>query len=51
LEDLVRQVGGELVDATALVGPDTDAHVFESAPKEARQLQQARVLVTNGLGF
>ncbi|WP_315123727.1 metal ABC transporter solute-binding protein, Zn/Mn family [Comamonas antarctica] len=51
LADLAREVGGEMVDVTALVGPDGDAHVFEPTPRQARQLQQARVLVSNGLGF
>lgn len=51
LADLVRQVGGELVDVVALVGPDADAHVFEPSPQDAKQLQQASVLVINGLGF
>lgn len=51
LADLVGEVGGDRVEVTALVGPDGDAHVFEPTPRQARQLQQARVLVTNGLGF
>ena len=51
LADLVREVGGDRVEVTALVGADGDAHVFEPTPRQARQLQQARVLVTNGLGF
>ncbi|MBS7781411.1 zinc ABC transporter substrate-binding protein [Acidovorax sp. CCYZU-2555] len=51
LADLTRQVGGERVDVTALVGADGDAHVFEPTPRQAGQLQQARVLVSNGLGF
>lgn len=51
LADLVRQVGGDLVDVSPLVGPDADAHVYEPSPQDAMKLQQARVLVTNGLGF
>ncbi len=51
LADLTRQVGGDRVDVTALVGADGDAHVFEPTPRQAGQLQQARVLVSNGLGF
>ena len=51
LADLVREVGGDAVDVVSLVGPDGDAHVFEPTPQDARKLQQARVLVTNGLGF
>jgi zinc/manganese transport system substrate-binding protein len=51
LQDLTRQVGGDLVTVSALVGPDGDAHVFEPTPQQARQLLQAKVLVANGLGF
>jgi zinc/manganese transport system substrate-binding protein len=51
LADLVRQVGGDAVDVVPLVGPDADAHVFEPTPQDARRLQQAKVLVINGLGF
>ncbi|GAB2810150.1 metal ABC transporter substrate-binding protein [Comamonas piscis] len=51
LQDLTRQVGGDLVSVSALVGPDGDAHVFEPTPQQARQLQQAQLLVANGLDF
>lgn len=51
LADLAKQVGGDAVDVVALVGPDADAHVFEPTPQDAMKLQQASVLVTNGLGF
>lgn len=51
LQDLTRQVGADLVSVSALVGPDGDAHVFEPTPQQARQLQQAKVLVANGLDF
>ncbi|MFT3778396.1 MAG: metal ABC transporter substrate-binding protein [Ottowia sp.] len=51
LADMVRQIGGDAVEVASLVGPDGDAHVFEPTPQHARALQQARVLVVNGLGF
>jgi zinc/manganese transport system substrate-binding protein len=51
LGDLVRQVGGDLVDVAVLVGPDTDAHTYQPRPSDARTLAAAQVLVTNGLGF
>ena len=51
LQDLTRQIGGDQVDVTALVGADGDAHVFEPTPLQARQLQGASLLVSNGLGF
>jgi zinc/manganese transport system substrate-binding protein len=51
LADLVRQVGGDRVEVTALVGPDGDGHVYSPTPADARRLAQARLVVTNGLGF
>jgi zinc/manganese transport system substrate-binding protein len=51
LDDLVRNVGGERVSVTALVGPDGDAHVFTPAAKDAQAIRQAQLVVINGLGF
>ena len=51
LGDLVRQVGGERVQVDVLVGPGADAHVFQPAPSQARQVAQAQVVFANGLGF
>lgn len=51
LGDLVREVGGEAVDVTTLVGPDSDAHTYQPRPSDARALAGAKVLVSNGLGF
>lgn len=51
LGDLVRVVGAERVSVTTLVGPNEDAHVFEPRPSDAKTLLQAKLLVTNGLGF
>lgn len=51
LADLAQQVGGDVVDVAPLVGPNGDAHVFEPSAQDAMKLQQAAVLVTNGLGF
>lgn len=51
LADLVRQVGGERVDLTVLVGIGGDGHVFQPSPAQARSVAQAQVLVSNGLGY
>ncbi|MFD1712470.1 metal ABC transporter substrate-binding protein [Ottowia sp. GY511] len=51
LADMVRQVGGDRVAVQALVGPGEDAHVFQPSPSHARQVGQAQLLVTNGLGY
>jgi zinc/manganese transport system substrate-binding protein len=51
LADMVREVGGDAVAVTALVGPNADAHVFEPSPADARRLAGADLVVVNGLGF
>ncbi len=51
LADFVRQVGGDRVEVTTLVGPDADAHVYSPTPADSRRLAEARVEVTNGLRF
>lgn len=51
LADMAREVGGDAVEVTALVGPDADAHVFEPRPADVRRLAGAGLVVVNGLGF
>jgi zinc/manganese transport system substrate-binding protein len=51
LGDLVKQVGGDHVDVTTLVGPNGDAHVYEPTPADARNTAAAGLVVVNGLGF
>ncbi len=49
--DLARKVGGEHVELATLVGPDSDAHVYEPRPRDAMTLAQADVILANGLSF
>ncbi len=51
LGDMVRQIGGDEVAVTTLVGPDGDAHVYEPTPADARALGAANLVVANGLGM
>ncbi|AWB07623.1 metal ABC transporter substrate-binding protein (plasmid) [Azospirillum humicireducens] len=51
LGDMVRQIGGDEVAVTTLVGPDGDAHVYEPTPADARALGTANLVVVNGLGM
>jgi zinc/manganese transport system substrate-binding protein len=51
LSDLVKNVGGDRVDARALVGPNGDAHVYQPSPSDAKTLADAKVVFVNGLGF
>ena len=49
--DMVKQIGGEHVAVTTLVGPDGDAHVYQPTPADARAISEAEILVVNGLQF
>lgn len=51
LGDLVRNVGGERVAVTTLVGPNGDAHVYTPSPSDAKTIADAKLVVVNGLGF
>ena len=51
LADFVKNVGGDRVAVSALVGPNSDAHVYQPTPGDAKMLADAKVVVANGLGF
>lgn len=51
LGDMVRQVGGDLVEVTALVGPDGDAHGYQPTPDDLKAVAKADIVFVNGLGF
>jgi zinc/manganese transport system substrate-binding protein len=51
LGDIVGNVGGDRVMVKLLVGPNGDAHVYSPSPADAKTLADAKVIVTNGLGF
>jgi zinc/manganese transport system substrate-binding protein len=51
LADLARNVGGDAVDVTALVGPDSDAHAYSPSPADAKRVGDGNVVLVNGLGF
>jgi zinc/manganese transport system substrate-binding protein len=51
LADLTKNVGGDRVDVSALVGPGGDAHVYSPTPADARNVAAAKLVIVNGLGF
>ncbi|HMH98575.1 MAG TPA: metal ABC transporter substrate-binding protein [Bradyrhizobium sp.] len=51
LGDLVRNVGGDRVNVTTLVGPDGDVHVYAPAPADAKKIADAKLVIINGLGL
>jgi zinc/manganese transport system substrate-binding protein len=51
LGDFVRNVGGDLVNVTTLVGPDGDAHVYVPTPADAKRIADAKLVFVNGFGL
>ncbi|MDX3928956.1 MAG: zinc ABC transporter substrate-binding protein AztC [Shinella sp.] len=49
--DFAKNVGGDRVEVSTLVGADGDAHVYEPRPADAAALEKAGVVLVNGLEF
>ena len=49
--DFAKNVGGDRVHITTIVGPDGDAHVYEPSPADATAMAKANVVLVNGLHF
>ncbi len=51
IEEIVRSVGGDLVDVVTLVPPGQEAHEYDPTPKQVTRLEQADFAVFLGQGF
>ena len=51
IADFVRTIGGDRVNLTTLVGPDSDVHVYTPAPGDAKRIAEAKLVIVNGLGL
>ena len=51
LGDLVRNVGGGLVEVTVIVPPGADIHTFRVTPSDSVSIGEASLIVSNGLGL
>lgn len=49
--DFAKNVGGDRIELTTLVGPGGDAHVYEPKPADAVAMHDAKVVLVNGLHF
>jgi zinc/manganese transport system substrate-binding protein len=49
--DFAKNVGGDRIALTTLVGPNGDAHVYEPKPADAVVMAGADVVLVNGLHF
>ncbi len=51
LGDMVKEIGGDHIELTTLVGANGDTHVYRPTPQDARAVAEADVLFVNGLEF
>ena len=51
LGDMTQRVGGERVEVHTLVAQESDAHVYQPTPADAKTLARARLVIVNGFGF
>jgi zinc/manganese transport system substrate-binding protein len=51
LGDFAKEVGGDRVAVTTLVGPNSDVHVYTPSPADAKKVADAKLLIINGLGL
>ncbi len=49
--DIVRQVGGELIDLTLLLPIGADPHTFQPTPRDLASVADADVIFANGMGL
>jgi len=47
--DLAREIAGDRVELVELIPDGTDSHTFEPRPSDARYLQEADLIILNGL--
>ncbi len=51
IADFAKNVGGNRITLTTIVGPNGDAHVYEPKPADAVAMAKADVVLVNGLHF
>lgn len=49
--DVVREVGGECVDVTLLMGPGIDPHLYRASASDVARLSAAELIVYNGFNL
>lgn len=51
LQDMTRQIGGDLVEVDGILGPDAEPHEYEPRPSDADAVADADVVIENGAGL
>lgn len=47
--DFVKNIGGDYVQTTTLLGPGTDPHLYKATPSDIRTLRDADIIFASGL--
>lgn len=51
LGDIAKQIGGERVAVTNLVGPNQDSHAYHMTSGDIKKIRSAKLVLLNGLGL
>ncbi len=49
LEDAVQNIAGDLVRVESIMGPGVDPHLYRATPSDFRRMEQADLIIYNGL--
>lgn len=49
LEDLARQIGGDVVRVEGIMSPGADPHIYQPKPGDARKIAQSQMVIMSGL--
>ena len=51
LADMARVIGGDLIEATSIVPPGADVHIYQVSPSQMIALSEASLIISNGSGL
>lgn len=51
IADVARNVGGDLVEVTALIPPDANVHAFNPTPQDIVAVSEADIVLVSGMGL
>jgi manganese/zinc/iron transport system substrate-binding protein len=49
LEDAIKNIGGDIIRVEGLLGPGVDPHLYRATPGDFQKMEQADLIVYNGL--
>ena len=51
LADMVRAIGGDMVEADSIVPAGADIHIYQVSPSQSVAISKARLIISNGAGL